>query len=134
MKYSLDTNTCIRIINGRSPEVRAKLITVNPDDIIVCSVVRSELWYGAQKSQTPVRNRQKQDLFLKQFKSLPFDTYAAEQYAVIRADLERKGTPIGAMDMLIGAIAKAYDLILITHNLREFQRIPNLKLENWQQN
>ena len=63
MKYALDTNTCIRIINGHSPEARAKLLATAPDEIVVCSIVRAELWYGAKKSQTPDRSRQKQDIF-----------------------------------------------------------------------
>ena len=132
MKYALDTNTCIRIINGRSPEARAKLLTVPNSDIVVCSVVRAELWYGAAKRQTPERTLEKQMLFLRPFQTLPFDDAAARTYARIRSELERAGTPIGPLDMLIAAITLTHNLTLITHNTREFQRVQGLQIEDWQ--
>jgi tRNA(fMet)-specific endonuclease VapC len=132
MTYTLDTNVCIRIINGRSPEARTKLRSVPSGDVTVCSIVRAELWYGAAKSQTPGVSRRKQDLFLKPFATLPFDDPAATHYAVIRAALEQQGTPIGALDMQIAAIAIANGMILVTHNTAEFARIPDLQIEDWQ--
>lgn len=132
MKYSLDTNTCIRAINGRAAQVRTRLLQVSASEIVVCSIVRSELFYGSAKSQTPERSRQKQDLFLQPFASLPFDDAAADAYGKIRSTLERAGTPIGPLDMQIAAIAVTHDLILITHNTREFARIPGLKYEDWE--
>ncbi|MCB9457010.1 MAG: type II toxin-antitoxin system VapC family toxin [Anaerolineaceae bacterium] len=132
MIYTLDTNVCIRIINGRSASARAKLLSIPTHDIIVCSVVRAELYYGAGKSQTPEATRQKQNLFLSPFTSLPFDDLAANQYGQIRADLEQSGNVIGPLDLMIAAIAKSQGLILVTHNTREFSRILGLQLEDWE--
>jgi tRNA(fMet)-specific endonuclease VapC len=132
MKYLLDTNTCIRIINGRSQAARAKISTIATNEIVVCSIVRAELFYGSEKSQTPEASRQKQDLFLAPFPTLAFDDSAANVYGRIRADLEKAGTPIGPMDMQIAAIALAHQLILVTHNQREFSRIKGITLEDWE--
>jgi tRNA(fMet)-specific endonuclease VapC len=132
MIYSLDTNSCIRYINGRSPQLRAKIPTVPAKDIIVSSVVRGELFFGAAKSQTPAVSLANQQRFLHPYASLPFDDAAAAVYATVRAALEKSGTPIGSNDMLIAAIALTHNLILVTHNTREFSRIPNLRLEDWE--
>jgi tRNA(fMet)-specific endonuclease VapC len=132
MKYLLDTNVCIRIINRRSETARKKLLSVKAGDVVVCSIVRAELWYGSAKSQTPEATRRKQNLFLKPFRTLPFDDVAAASYATIRADLERQGTPIGALDMQIAAIAVANNMILVTNNTRELSRVQGLKLEDWE--
>ncbi len=132
MKYSLDTNTCIRAINGRSPQVRAHLLSVPTAEVIVCSVVRAELFAGSQKSQIPAQSLAKQNAFLQPFRSLPFDDTAAQEYGVLRAALEQAGTPIGPLDMMIAAIALANNLILITHNTREFSRIAKLQLADWE--
>ena len=132
MKYSLDTNTCIRYINGRAPKLREKIPTVPARDIVVCSVVRSELAYGAAKSQTPERSAEKQQQFLEPYATLPFDNVAAGIFGQLRAYLEKQGTPIGPYDMQIAAIALAHDLILVTYNLNEFSRVPDLKIEDWE--
>jgi len=132
MIYSLDTNTCIRYINGRAPRLRTKIPTVPAHDIIVCSLVRAELFFGAAKSQTPVASLANQQKFLQPYGTLPFDDAAAAVYATIRADLEQKGTPIGSNDTLIAAIALTHNLIVVTHNTREFSRIPGLTLEDWE--
>jgi tRNA(fMet)-specific endonuclease VapC len=101
-------------------------------DIAVCSVVKSELFYGSMKSANPERNYALQQEFLEQFISLPFDDASAHIFGTIRAQLEKKGTPIGAYDLQIAAIAISNDLTLVTHNTREFSRIPELKLEDWE--
>jgi tRNA(fMet)-specific endonuclease VapC len=132
MKYSLDTNTCIRYINGRSEALRRKLPTVPARDIVVCSVVRSELAYGAAKSQRPEMSAAKQAQFLRPYATLPFDDGAALAYGRLRAYLEQAGTPIGPYDMQIAAIAIAHELIIVTHNTREFGRVPGLKIEDWE--
>lgn len=132
MKYSLDTNTCIRYLNGRSLAIIQKLPTVPARDIVVCSIVRGELAYGAMKSQTPEASVAKQARFLKPYKTLPFDDTAAHEYGRIRAYLENVGTPIGPYDMQIAAIAVVNDLIVVTHNIKEFSRIPGLKIEDWE--
>ena len=132
MRYSLDTNVCIRIINRRSIAARNKLLTVAPEDIVVCSIVRAELFYGSAKSQTPEATRRKQNIFLDPFLTLPFDNRVADVYGRIRSQLERAGTLIGPLDMQIAAIALAHNLILVTHNTREFGRVPGLMLEDWE--
>jgi len=132
MIYSLDTNTCIRYINGRAPRLRNRLQATLAGEIIVCSVVRAELFYGANKSQTPTQTMVKQQRFLRPYATLPFDDKAAIEYGQIRTYLERHGTPIGPIDMLIAAIALANNLILITHNTAEFSRVPGLKIEDWE--
>jgi tRNA(fMet)-specific endonuclease VapC len=96
MKYLLDTNTCIRHLNQRSAPVTERLQRVDEGDIVVCSIVKGELYLGAMKSQTPELTMRKQRAFAERFVSLPFDDDAALNYARIRADLEIAGTPIGA--------------------------------------
>jgi tRNA(fMet)-specific endonuclease VapC len=132
MKYLLDTNTCIRYINGRSQSVADKLHALDKGEAVVCSVVKAELFFGALRSQNPIKTIAGQRQFLSLFISLPFDDVAAEHYGQIRADLTTKGTPIGANDLFIAAIALANGLTLITHNAREFGRIVGLKIEDWE--
>jgi tRNA(fMet)-specific endonuclease VapC len=130
--YLLDTNTCIRYLNGQSAAVKARLEQLNRQDVNLCSIVKAELLYGAQKSR--IRERMIAGLihFFVGFVSLPFDDRAAEVYGTIRADLERQGTPIGPNDLLIAAIALANGAILVTHNSREFSRVAGLKTEDWE--
>ncbi len=97
MKYLLDTNVCIRYLNGKSEAVRNQLMQISPDEIVLCSVVKAELFFGAMKSGRPQENLKKQRQFVNNFISLPFDDEAAEVYGQIRSDLERAGTPIGQM-------------------------------------
>lgn len=132
MKYLLDTNTCIRHLNQRSATITARLHATQDSDIAVCSVVKGELFLGAMKSQSPETTMLKQQAFVERFISLPFDDAAALHYARIRADLEIAGTPIGSNDLMIASIALAHDLVLVTHNVREFSRITDLKIEDWE--
>ncbi len=132
MRYLLDTNTCIRYINGRAPQIQSNMHSKSYDEIAVSAITKGEMYYGSAKSQTPERSRAKQDEFLRHFDSLAFDEDAAEEYGSIRAYLERRGTPIGRHDMLIAAIARANGLIVVTHNTREFERIPGLNVEDWE--
>ena len=132
MKYSLDTNTCIRYINGRAPKLRQKIPTIPANDIVVCSIVRAELFYGSAKSQTPQVSLNKQLNFLRPFATLPFDDNAAQAFATIRAGLESRWLPIGAYDLMIAAIALANNLTLVTNNVREFSRITGLQIEDWE--
>ncbi len=132
MKYSLDTNTCIHYINGKSGAVRHKLPTIPAREIVVCSVVRGELAYGAAKSQTPAASLAKQQKFLKPYATLPYDDAAAQEYGQIRAYLEKAGRLIGPYDMQIAAIALLHGLIVVTHNTREFGRVTGLKIEDWE--
>lgn len=132
MKYLLDTNTCIRYLNRRSESVIRRMEAASPDNLVVCSVTRAELIFGAMKSNHPDRNRAVQNEFLEPLMTLSFDNQAAEQYGIVRALLERSGTPIGPNDLLIAAIALAHNLIVVTHNTREFSRVPNLLIEDWE--
>jgi tRNA(fMet)-specific endonuclease VapC len=132
MIYLLDTNVCIRIINKKSLSAREKLLNTPVNDIVICSIVRAELFYGASKSQTPLLTRQKQDEFLRPYQTLPFDDICATVYGKLRFDLERQGTPIGPLDMQIASIALAHNLVLVTHNIREFSRVNGLKIEDWE--
>ncbi len=132
MRYLLDTNTCIRYLNGRSLSIRKQVESKNPQVIVVCAVVKAELFYGSQKSQHPDRNLTKQRKFLDKFVSLPFDDQAAEVYGQIRAKLEKAGAPIGPNDLLIAAIAVAHNVTLVSHNTDEFERVEGLNLEDWE--
>lgn len=132
MKYSLDTNTCIRYLNRRSEALRQKLPTIPAREIVVCSVVRGELVYGAAKSQTPDVSVAKQYHFLEPYISLPYDDQAAFVFKQIRAALDKTDTPIGAYDLQIAAIALVHHLIVVTHNTREFSRVAGLRIEDWE--
>lgn len=132
MKYLLDTNVCIRYLNGRSENIRKKIASTASQDIVLCSVVKAELFYGAMKSCYPEKNLTKQRKFSDRFVSLPFDDRAAEAYSRVRAQLEKAGTPIGPNDLLIAAVVLAHKLTLITHNRREFSRITRLPCEDWE--
>jgi len=132
MTYLLDTNVCIKFLNGRSPSIRDALLTKNPDEIAPCSVVKAELFYGALKSSQPTKNLDRQNQFVSHFESFPFDDLAAEAYSRIRSDLEKLGTPIGPNDLLIASIAVVNNLVLVTNNTKEFGRIPSLQLEDWE--
>jgi tRNA(fMet)-specific endonuclease VapC len=132
MKYLLDTNVCIIYLKGRNLNLKQRLDAVPIEEIAVCSVVKAELFYGAMKSANPERNFALQQAFLDQFISLPFDDLAATTFGTVRAQLETRGTPIGAYDLQIAAIALANNLTLITHNTREFGRVDGLQIEDWE--
>ncbi|MBE8966208.1 type II toxin-antitoxin system VapC family toxin [Nostocales cyanobacterium LEGE 12452] len=132
MKFLLDTNTCIIYMRGKNSTLKQKLETTATKDIAVCSIVKSELFYGAMKSANPKRNLTLQQEFLAQFISLPFDDLAAMTFGIIRSQLEALGTPIGAYDLQIAAITLTNNLTLVTHNTREFKRINNLLIEDWE--
>jgi tRNA(fMet)-specific endonuclease VapC len=132
MTYMLDTNTCIRYLNGRSPTVFQRLSELSESDVFVCSIVKMELRFGALRSNAVEKTLRQQENFLRLYKSLPFDDAAHHQAAQIRADLARAGTPIGPYDLLIAAIALANDLTLVTHNTREFSRVAGLRLVDWE--
>ncbi|MFP4351793.1 MAG: type II toxin-antitoxin system VapC family toxin [Puniceicoccaceae bacterium] len=131
MKYLLDMNTCIFLINRESEAVRRKMRTVAVGEIGVSSVTVSELEYGVAKSQAPRKNRMALDQFLLPLEILQYDESAARHYGVVRAELERKGTPIGSMDTMIAAHALSQNLIVVTNNSREFARVPGLRVEDW---
>ena len=131
MRYMLDTNICIYAIKHKPPEVIQKFLSHDPSELCISSITYAELMHGVEKSMAVERNRIAITMFLSPISVLDFDTDAAEEYGKIRADLERKGTPIGPMDMLITAHAKAEDLVLVTNNTREFERVEDLEVEDW---
>jgi tRNA(fMet)-specific endonuclease VapC len=130
--YVLDANACIHLINGTSPGLIARFKAKKPDDFRMSTVVRAELIFGARNSSRIAENLRLLDRFLAPFTSLPFDDAGAEAYGQIRVELKRQGKPIGANDLLIAASALAHNLTLITHNVREFGRVPGLKYEDWE--
>jgi tRNA(fMet)-specific endonuclease VapC len=132
MIYLLDTNSCIKFLNGRSDSVRRHLEARRPQDVALCSVVKAELLYGAIKSARKAENIDRLRSFFQKFSSFPFDDAAAEVYGAVRARLERTGTVIGSNDLLIAAIALARGATLVSHNTREFSRIEELLLEDWE--
>jgi tRNA(fMet)-specific endonuclease VapC len=132
MIYLLDTNTCIQYINQRNSAVLNTLRTKRREDVAICDIVKFELYYGAYKSQRPERNLEVLSEFFLEILSLPFETEAAKIAGIIRSDLQKKGTPIGPYDLQIAAISIVNNLILVTHNTREFNRIQDLKLEDWE--
>lgn len=133
MTYLLDANTCIRYLNGRSDSIRKHIETTHPREIAVCAIVKAELFYGARNSQHPTANLTKQQIFFDRFVSLPFDDEAAEAYGRIRATLKKIGTPIGPNDLLIAAIAVSQNCTLVSHNTKEFRRIDELDVEDWEE-
>ncbi len=132
MRYLLDTNVCMMYLNGRSDLVRDRILSTPTQDMVVCSVVKAELFYGAMKSNNPTRTLERQQQFLERFVSLPFGDDAAILFGQIRARLANAGTPIGAYDLQIAAIDLANNLILLTHNTREFDRVDELQTEDWE--
>jgi tRNA(fMet)-specific endonuclease VapC len=126
----LDTNTCIFIINARPPEVLARFRQYRLGDVGLSSVAAAELAFGVAKSGS-ARNRQALEMFLAPLAVLPFDDDAVWAYGTLRADLERRGTPIGALDTMIAAHALSQQALLVTHNTREFAQVPGLQLADW---
>ena len=131
MRFLLDTNTCIAYLNRRTSSVEEHVKRLLPADIALCSVVRSELVFGAHKSAKVSENLARLEVFFQPFRSLALDDRAADVAGRIRAEIEKLGTPIGPNDLLIGAIALAHGLTLVTNNSGEFTRVPGLLLEDW---
>jgi tRNA(fMet)-specific endonuclease VapC len=131
MKYMLDTNICIGIIRQNSSKLIQRLITCTPGDVGVSSITIAELAHGAQKSNQTQKNMSALEQFLLPLEIADFDQQASMIYGLIRTKLEQEGNRIGAMDMLISAHALSLDVTLVTNNTAEFQRIPNLQLEDW---
>jgi tRNA(fMet)-specific endonuclease VapC len=132
MKYLLDTNVCVTFLNQRKPLLTKRFLSVAAPDKIICSIVRAELLYGAFKSQRQSSSLHTIEAFLSGYPNLDFDADTARIYGQLRAELEKKGTPIGPNDLQIAAIALAHNLTLITHNTSEFSRVTNLSLEDWE--
>jgi tRNA(fMet)-specific endonuclease VapC len=131
VKYLLDTNTCIYIINKKPPSTVNHIRSRDPEEIAISTITIAELQYGVYRSQHIDRNRIALLEFLVPFNIIDFDQTAAAISGSIRASLESKGTPIGPMDLLLSAQALAHGLVLITNNEKEFRRVDGLRIENW---
>ncbi len=129
--YMLDTNICIYAIKNKPAAVLGRLKREMERGLCISSITLAELEYGVRHSAHVAQNEQALLRFFVILSVLPFSAAAASEYGEIRDDLARQGTPIGPMDMLIAAHARAENLVLVTNNIREFERVPNLKLENW---
>ena len=132
MMFLLDTNLCIQLLNNRSAQIQDHFLQYSPEEIVLCSIVKMELLYGARRSQRIEANLQLLKRFFHPLQSLPFDDRCAEEAGQIRADLASQGSPIGPIDLLIAATARAHDAVLVTHNTKEFSRVTNLRLVDWE--
>lgn len=131
MKYLLDTNIIIYFLNGSYPEITGHLKHVPAQDIMIPAVVLAELEYGTRNSNDYEKSIAAIRKFTKPFEIAMFSENEAGEYGSIMTDLKKNGTPIGANDMMIAATARANGAVLVTHNLKEFQRVKNLVLEDW---
>jgi len=131
MKFMLDTNTCIYIIKQKPSEVIERFKRTKISQIGISSITLSELLYGVSKSSKPKQNQVALAQFIAPLVMLPYGDEAAQYYGELRANLEKQGTPIGSLDMLIAAHALSIACTLFTNDKKEFIRIPNLKIDNW---
>jgi tRNA(fMet)-specific endonuclease VapC len=131
MRYMLDTNICIYIIKKKPANVLDRLKRLDIGDICISVITLAELVYGVEKSQNREKNQIALAAFLAPIEILPFSDRAAVKYGEIRAFLEKTGQTIGAYDLLIAAHALSENLTLVTNNVSEFGRIPDLSIENW---
>ena len=131
MNRMLDTCICISLIRGRAGSIRERLDGFSVGQLVVSAITEAELRFGADKSRDPARNHRQLDLFFLTLPVLPFDRQAAVHYGSIRATLESAGMPIGPLDLLIAAHARAQGMMVVTDNVREFERVPGLDVENW---
>ncbi len=131
MKILLDTDICIYLIKNKPESVRKHFALLRPGDVGISAITVAELRYGAAKSQARAKSEAALGEFFAALEIVVFDADAAVKYGEIRAGLEKRGTPIGPLDMLIAAQAIRHDLTLATNNLREFTRVPGLKCVHW---
>ncbi|MBR9979597.1 MAG: type II toxin-antitoxin system VapC family toxin [Desulfatitalea sp.] len=131
MRYLLDTNICIYLIKTRPASVMDRFRQHSPEDVAVSTITLFELAYGAKKSQNAKRSEDALAKLVMTLDLVELDRFAAEEAAKIRTRLEKAGTPIGPYDLLIAGIARARQMVLVTNNTREFERIDGLRIENW---
>jgi tRNA(fMet)-specific endonuclease VapC len=130
LKYMLDTNIVIYTIKNRPQQVR-EAFKRHQGQMAISSVTLGELIFGAERSAQVERNLGDIEGLAARLETLPFDSHAAEHFGQLRAELYRVGRPIGPYDMMIAGHARAMGLILVTNNVREFEQVPGLRLENW---
>ena len=127
----LDTNICIYVIKHKPEKVFQKLQTIHPEDVCISSVTYAELVHGVEKSIAVEKNRLALSMLLANMEILDFDVDGADCYGKIRAGLEKNGTPIGPLDMMIAGHAQSLGYTVVTNNVKEFSRVSALKIENW---
>ncbi|TPE55311.1 tRNA(fMet)-specific endonuclease VapC [Maribrevibacterium harenarium] len=130
LKYMLDTNIVIYVIKRRPIEA-LRVFNLHAGQMCISSITLAELLHGVEKSSKPEHNLQQVEDFVSRLEVLEYSQKAAAHYGEIRAELERKGTPIGVNDLHIAGHARSESLILVTNNTREFERVTALRLENW---
>ena len=131
MRYMLDTNICIYLIKHKPEKAFLELQKHDPSEICISSVTYAELIHGVEKSAAVEKNRLALSVLLANIEILDFDVKAANSYGRIRADLEKNGTPIGPLDMMIAGHAQSLGYTVVSNNVKEFARVKDLKLENW---
>ncbi|EDQ6874044.1 tRNA(fMet)-specific endonuclease VapC [Salmonella enterica subsp. enterica serovar Thompson] len=130
LKFMLDTNTCIFTIKNKPEHVKERF-NLNTSRMCISSITLMELIYGAEKSLAPERNLAVVEGFISRLEVLDYDTQAAIHTGQIRAELARKGTPVGPYDQMIAGHARSRGLVVVTNDLREFERIPGIRIEDW---
>jgi len=131
IRYMLDTDTCISLLKARPEKISRRLSRLPVEDVGISSVVAAELWYGVALSEKQKQNEAALRDFLDFVNVMDYPSGACPVYGQIRAYLKRKGAPIGAMDLLIASHAAFLNAVLVSNNTREFDRVPDLKVENW---
>lgn len=129
--FYLDTNTCIFFLNGKSENIKKKILSIPPSEICIPSIVKAELIFGALKSMYKEKTLEKLENFLEPFEIIPFQDQMTYHYAEIRNEVESKGTVIGPNDILIASITRFHEATLVTNNVKEFSRVSNLLIEDW---
>lgn len=131
LRYMLDTDISSYIMKGSEPSVMKRLASIAVGELCISAISKAELLFGIELSPRPNQDRARLQVFLQHIDVLDFPQDAAQHYAEIRAALKKRGSMIGANDLLIAAHARCRGLILVTNNTREFRRVPRLTTENW---
>ena len=131
MKYMLDTNVCIFLLNRSRPELTRRIVSHRASDFVLSAITAAELYFGIEKSEHRVKSLKRVEQLMAEIDAAPFDQEAARAYGAVRATLSRKGKSLGPLDTLIAAHAVALGVTLVTQNLKEFQRVRELRVESW---
>lgn len=134
MKYYLDTDIIIYAMRDSFQSIKDHFMEIPAQSILIPSVVLAEIEHGAEKCAEYKETIEAYNRFTRCFETAPFGEKAATEYGKVRAELEAKGTPIGANDLMIAATVLAEDGVLVTHNVKEFSRVPDLRIEDWTKN
>ncbi len=130
LQFMLDTDICIYINKNHPPKLQERFNRL-AEQLCISTITLGELYFGAEKSERRIENLQALERFIGRLSVLPFSIKAAEHYGQLRVEVQQAGKPIGGNDILIGAHARAEGLTLVTNNMREFGRMPGLRVENW---